>query len=165
VGGKAENPGRGDAWLRVSLDPASKAGNQMADTGGRHGGRQRPLLTIWRAVSRAGCRSTSNKLESYAPALRRAFGDRMDYAQEEKEFQAIKVEGPEWQKYRVSPLVGVSRVAIHGKSNLRTSTVSHTERFFLTVRQGNKRTARKTLAYSKLCDNHGGRQFHHGLSL
>jgi hypothetical protein len=38
--------------------------------------------------------------------------------------------------------------------DLRTATVSHIERYFLTVRQGNKRCARKTLAYSKKWDNH-----------
>lgn len=76
---------------------------------------------------------TTDALDSYAPCLKRAFGDRMDYAQEEKQFQAVRAEGPEWQKFRVSPLVGVERTAIYGKPNLRTSTVAHAEKFFLTV--------------------------------
>jgi hypothetical protein len=76
------------------------------------------------------------------------------YAQEHKTFRNIKVEGHEWMKFRVDPLVGVEREAIHGAPNLKTSTVAHMERFFLTMRQGSKRTARKTLAYSKDWQNH-----------
>ena len=97
---------------------------------------------------------TTDKLDSYAPTLKRAFGDRLDYAQEEKMFQQVKADGPEWQKFRVSPLVGVTRTAIYGKPNLKTATVAHAERVFLTVRQSNKRCARKTLAYSKTYENH-----------
>ena len=48
----------------------------------------------------------------------------------------------------------MQREKIAGNPNLRTSTVCHIERFFLTVRQQNKRNARKTLAYSKRWDNH-----------
>jgi hypothetical protein len=73
----------------------------------------------------------------------------VDYAQEHKKFAAVKAEGYEWMKFRVSPLVGVERQAIMGNPDLSTSTVCHMERFFLTMRQGNKRVARKTLAYSK----------------
>lgn len=61
---------------------------------------------------------------------------------------------PEWQKFRVNPLVGVKRTAVCGNPNLKTATVAHSERVFLTVRQSNKRCARKTLAYSKTYENH-----------
>ena len=69
-------------------------------------------------------------------------------------FQKVKVDGPTWQTMRVNPLVGVERRAVWGKPDLSTSTACHIERFFLTMRQGNKRVARKTLAYSKRWDNH-----------
>lgn len=93
-------------------------------------------------------------LRSYPFAIRGEFGDRADYAQEHKIFQNIRVDAPTWQTMRVNPLVGVDRKAICGTPNLRTATVCHIERFFLTMRQGNKRCARKTLAYSKSWDNH-----------
>lgn len=50
--------------------------------------------------------------------------------------------------------VGVERETIVGAPDLKTSTVCHMERFFLSMRQGNKRTACKTLAYSKDWNNH-----------
>lgn len=52
---------------------------------------------------------------------------------------------------RVDPFEGES---VQGAPNLSTATVCHAERFFLTVRQSNKRSARKTLAYSKRWDSH-----------
>ena len=98
---------------------------------------------------------TSDQLQSYPFAIRGAFEDRADYAQEKKVFQKTRVDGPHWQMMRVNPLVGVERKAILGKPDLKTSTVCHAERFFLTMRQSNKRVARKTLAYSKSWENHG----------
>jgi len=97
---------------------------------------------------------TSHQLQSYKFAILGAFGERVDYAQEHKTFRNIKVEGHEWMKFRLDPLVGVEREAIYGAPDLRTSTIAHMERFFLTMRQGNKRTTRKTLTYSKDWQNH-----------
>lgn len=57
-------------------------------------------------------------------------------------------------KRRMNPLVGVEREAVLGNPDLKTSTVCHMERFFLTMRQVNKRCACKTLAYSKDWENH-----------
>ena len=50
--------------------------------------------------------------------------------------------------------ISLKREAICGTPDLRTATVCHIERFFLTGRQSNKRTAWKTLAYSKKWGNH-----------
>lgn len=66
----------------------------------------------------------------------------------------VREPGPEWINKRVNPLVGVKRTRVSGSPNMALATTSHIERFFLTVRQGNKRCARKTLAYSKKWDNH-----------
>jgi hypothetical protein len=97
---------------------------------------------------------TSDPLNSYRFAVPEAFGPRVHYAQEHKIFESSRVPAHEWNKYRTNPLVGVEREAIVGNPNLRTATVCHAERFFLTMRQQNKRCARKTLAYSKLFANH-----------
>ena len=70
-------------------------------------------------------------------------------------FQSLSLDGPgefptsEGETalpWATRPLVGVEREAIQGNPDLSTATVCHVERFFLTVQQGNKRCARKTLA-------------------
>lgn len=150
---KRQNPERGDCWLWASIDPDSKAiinwhtGKRTSRAASAFAG---DLAS--RVLGRV--QITSDQLQSYRFTIPSAFEGRVDYAQEKKKFQNINVSGHEWLKYKVNPLVGVDREAIHGKPDLSTSTVCHIERFFLTIRQGNKRCARKTLAYSKSWDNH-----------
>lgn len=148
-----QHPERGDAWLWASMDPKSKAIISWR-TGKRTAFAARDFAgdLARRVVGRV--QITSDKLNSYELPLNGAFGDRLDYAQEHKVFQNIRVDAPTWQTMRVNPLVGVERQKILGNPDLRTSTTCHIERFFLTMRQGNKRCARKTLAYSKSWDNH-----------
>lgn len=150
---RVQHPERGDCWLWASLDPKSKALISWR-TGKRTAFAAREFAhdLASRLVGRV--QITSDKLNSYEIPLNSAFGDRLDYAQETKVFQNIRVDAPTWQTMRVNPLVGVKRQKILGSPNLSTSTVCHMERFFLTMRQGNKRCARKTLAYSKDWDNH-----------
>lgn len=150
---KMDHPERGDSWLWAGMDPRSKAIIQW-QTGRRSAAAARAFAggLASRIVGRV--QITSDKLDKYEPAIREAFGPRADYAQEEKKFQTIRMDGHEWIKNRVNTLVGMERTVVYGNPNLKTSTVCHMERYFLTVRQGNKRCARKTLAYSKLWGNH-----------
>lgn len=150
---RRENPERGDCWLWASIDADTKAIINWR-TGKRTSAAARHFAQDLATRVPGRVQITSDQLQGYPFAIRGSFGDRADYAQEHKKFQAIKVDGPHWQKMRVNPLVGVDRAAICGNPNLKTSTVCHLERFFLTMRQGNKRCARKTLAYSKSWDNH-----------
>jgi hypothetical protein len=135
------------------MDPKSKAIISWR-TGKRGAGAAKDFARDPASRVEGQVQITSDQLQGYKYAIPGAFGDRVDYAQEHKKFGKIKVEGHEWMKFRVDPLVGVEREAITGAPDLQTSTVCHMERFFLTMRQGNKRTTRKTLAYSKDWDNH-----------
>lgn len=148
-----DNPERGDCWLWASLDADSKAIVNWR-TGKRTIIAAREFSADLASRVPGQVQITSDQLQSYKYTIPSAFDGRADYAQEHKVFQKIKVDGPRWQTMRVSPLVGVERRRISGSPDLRTSTVCHLERFFLTMRQGNKRCARKTLAYSKKWDNH-----------
>jgi hypothetical protein len=91
------------------------------------------------------------------PTASRAFGSRASYATEIKEFAH---DNRTWKpdanylKKRVDPLKGVKRQAVIGSPDMSKATVCRVERLFLTVRQSNKRTARKTAAYSKVWANH-----------
>ena len=150
---KAQHPDRGDCWLWASIDADSKAIVSW-QTGKRTAAAARAFASDLAARVSGRVQITSDQLQGYSFAVPSAFKHRVDYAQEKKKFQNINVTGHDWLKYKVNPLVGVDREAIHGKPDLSTSTVCHIERFFLTMRQGNKRCARKTLAYSKSWDNH-----------
>ena len=150
---KQANPGRGDCWLWASIDPVSKAIVNWR-TGKRTAACANSFAQDLAARIKGRVQITTDPLTSYKFAIPGAFGDRVDLAQEGKVFQSSKSPAHEWPRYRVDPLVGVEREAICGTPDLATATVCHVERFFLTVRQGNKRCARKTLAYSKLWTNH-----------
>ncbi|MBL9144015.1 MAG: hypothetical protein JNM99_10085 [Verrucomicrobiaceae bacterium] len=148
-----ENPERGDCWLWASIDPDSKAIINWR-TGKRNGKAARSFAHDLASRVLGRVQITSDQLQSYLHTIPAAFEGRVDYAQETKLFQKVRVDAPTWQTMRVNPLVGVERKGITGAPDLRSSTVCHIERFFLTMRQGNKRCARKTLAYSKDWDNH-----------
>lgn len=150
---KRQHPERGDCWLWAAIDPESKAIISWR-TGKRGQGAARDFASDLASRVNGQVQITSDQLQGYQFAIKGAFGERADYAREHKVFRNIKVEGHEWMKYRVDPLVGVEREAVLGNPDLKTSTVCHMERFFLTMRQGNKRCARKTLAYSKDWGNH-----------
>lgn len=150
---RMQNPERGDCWLWASIDADSKAIVNWR-TGKRTKAAARSFAADLASRVSGRVQITSDQLQSYLHTIPAAFGDRVDYAQENKLFQKVRVDAPTWQTMRVNPLVGVERQRITGNPNLRTSTVCHIERFFLTMRQGNKRCARKTLAYSKSWDNH-----------
>lgn len=153
---RAGNRLKGDCWLWAALDADSKA------------------IISWKTAKRSmsACHDfskdiasritgnvqvTSDALHGYRYAIPLAFGSRVDYAIEKKEFQH---DPKDWKpdanylKKRVDPLASVTRRKVKGNPDLSTSTVCHVERFFLTTRQQNKRLGRKTLGYSKEWDNH-----------
>lgn len=150
---KDENPGRGDCWLWASIDPVSKVIVNWR-TGKRTSACAHSFARDLAARVNGRVQITTDPLKGYKFAVPSAFGDRVDLATEGKIFQSSKCPAHEWPRYRVDPLVGVQREVVCGTPDLSTATVCHIERYFLTVRQGNKRCARKTMAYSKLWDNH-----------
>ncbi len=152
---KKEHPERGDCWLWGALDPVSKA------------------IISWRTAKRTyeACQDfchdiasrvvgevqiTSDALIAYKPCIALAFGDRAHCATELKEFHRAKEWTPDalYLRRRVDPLKAVHRKARLGNPDMTKATITRVERFWLTVRQSNKRTARKTLAYSKRWSNH-----------
>lgn len=147
-----QNPDRGDCWLWAAIDADSKA-----IVSWRSGKRTREHAEMFcediAGRLEVGYQICSDNLASYERVVSNVFAGRADYAVETKRFGSVS-RGPEILKTRTNPLVGVDRVAVMGTPDLRTATVCHVERFFLTMRQNNKRCARKTLAYSKDWDNH-----------
>lgn len=110
---RMQNPERGDCWLWASIDPESKAIINWR-TGKRTKAAAQHFAKDLAARVPGRVQITSDQLQGYPFAIRGTFGDRADYAQEHKIFQAVKVDGPHWMKMRVNPLVGVDRKAICG---------------------------------------------------
>jgi IS1 family transposase len=150
---KMNHPDRGDCWLWASIDADSKAILNWR-CGKRSQAAAKAFANDLAARITGRVQITSDELIGYTYAIPAAFGGRVDYAQEHKAFKNERTLDENWLTKRVVPLAKVERHAITGNPILSTSTVCHMERYFLTMRQGNKRCARKTLAYSKNWDNH-----------
>jgi transposase-like protein/IS1 family transposase len=104
-------------------------------------------------LSTDGWRSYCGK----AGAVRRVFGDTIDYATETKHFAA---ENPHLSTVRfglwkVDPktIVSIQRKRKIGKPDMAFATTSHCERTNLSVRLFNRRFTRLTLGYSKKLEN------------
>ena len=150
---RAEHRQRGDCWLWACIDADSKAVISWK-TAKRSLAAAHSFSKDIAARVDGNTQVTSDLLAGYRYAIPAAFGERAAYATERKEFGKEWTPDANYLKKRVDPLKRVERRAVKGKPDLSTATVCHIERFFLTTRQGNKRLARKTLAYSKKWDNH-----------
>jgi hypothetical protein len=130
---KQENPGRGDSWLWAALDPESKAIVSWM-IGKRTVNDARSFADDLATRVDGRGQITSDKLVGDRSAIPVGFWNRVDFAQEEKQFLADRIPAHEWPNYRTNPLVGVKREAVVGNPDLKTATVCHIERFFLTLR-------------------------------
>ena len=150
---KAENPNQGDCWLWACIDADTKALISWK-TG------KRSLLAAHRFSRDIAARVdgptqvTSDCLAGYRYAIPAAFGDRVNYATEKKKFHTDWKPDASYLKKGVDRIVGMERRAVKGSPVLSTATVCHIERYFLTTRHSNRRLTRKTIAHSRLWENH-----------
>jgi IS1 family transposase len=150
---KMDHPERGDCWLWASMDHKSRAIINWKT--GKRGFATAYAFSYDLADRVVGeVQITSDALACYRMTIPKAFGRRAHYATERKEFHKAWVADTDYLKRRVDSIAGVTKKRISGSPKLSLATVAHIERYFLTVRQGNKRCARKTLAHSKLWENH-----------
>lgn len=150
---KRENPEAGDSWLWAGICRDSKAivSWLMADR------KQISCLQFCRDLSdriEGEVTITTDALKSYEWSIASSFGQRAAHAIEHKNFENLTEGKGQRMKKPIDRLVGTDRKAVSGNPDLKMATTSHIERMFLSVRQGNKRCARKTQANSKKLENH-----------
>jgi IS1 family transposase len=150
---KASNRKKGDCWLWAALCADSKALLSWK-TGKRSIHAARSFSDDLAGRVDGPVQVTSDLLGGYRHTIPAAFGNRVAYATERKEFHNGWSPDADYLKKRVDKVKRVERRAVKGDPNLATATTCHVERLFLTTRQQNKRLGRKTLGYSKKWENH-----------
>ena len=149
---KLWHPDWGDSWVWVAIDRFSKAliSWLVAD-------RKQPSCVQFCAdlAQRVEGDVTvaTDALSSYEWGIDSTLGSRASHVIEMKDYDNIGTK-PEEGDNPADHVSTTKRRARTGKPNLKLATTSHIERLFLTVRQDNKRCARKTQANSKKIENH-----------
>ncbi len=144
------DPGWGDTWTYVALDPVSKLVVNVT-IGDRN---QRTTDVFIEGLAEAATGNFQITTDGFAPyrsAILTTLGHRVDFAQLVKVYRAT----PEGERrYSPAEVVSTEVVPVCGMPNPERICTSHVERSNLSLRLGVKRFARLTLGFSKSFRNH-----------
>lgn len=149
---------RGDFFTYLSMDNSSKLVINWF-TGKRNVENTADFIRDLKSRMAEGrFQLTTDAYQSYwrgGGAVGNTFGNQVDYATEMKLFGHGRVRRNLYPRNRFIPpvLVGVKRMKRIGDPDISLATISHAERFNLSVRLFNRRFTRKTLGYSKKLEN------------
>ena len=135
----------GDFWVWTALDPESKL-IPAHMVGKRNGATADAFIADLAPRMANRVQLSSDGLRLYVPAIRRHFGNNVDYAQIVKSYEAEPI-GP--GRYSPPRVTTVDKTRVVGIPDLARASTSLVERSNLSIRTSNRRFTRLTLAFSK----------------
>lgn len=142
---------KGDTYTFVALASTAKAIISYR-TGKRDGANTEDFIFDLRERLLGSPELSSDAWSPYQPAIRAAFGKKVDYGQINKTYSVVDLRPHASVRYSPADVVAVERRAVSGMPG-HIST-SYVERSHLSLRMANRRFGRLTNAFSKTLTNH-----------